>query len=344
MDDSTLPVRILIEAAGTATCLSVLKGLNEQSRHTFKTVVVDMDVQAAGRYVADKFYTVPSSKENDYVDHILTLCSENHIDLFIPIMDHGFKAIASRKQDFLEAGCFPVIANPRSIAICMDKYNTHRFFCENGIRSPETFTEEDPFNDITYPCIVKPRTGGVASQNVFLARNQKELAFYTQEANYVIQECIQGREFTADGLSSLDGKTFITAVIRERVSTKGGVSIKSKVVLPDEASRITPFLRTIAEGLELPGAYNIQGFITDKGDICFIEVNPRFAGTHTFSIRAGLNSIACILDMFKKEKTPEQLQQEIIINDRLEMTRYWNEIFIENGVASTWTKPFLKQP
>jgi len=338
------PTRILIEAAGTATCLSVLKGLNEQDQHAYRSIVVDMDPQAAGRYVADEFHTVPSSKTPEYIDRILDLCIENKVDLFIPIMDHGFNAIAPRKQDFLAADCFPAIADPDSISICMDKYKTHCFFCENGIRSPETFTEEELTDSVTYPCIVKPRTGGVASQGVFLVRNKEELAFYTKKPNYVIQECIQGREFTADCLSSLDGQTFIAAVIRERVSTKGGLSVQSKVVSAAEVALINPSLKIISETLKLPGAYNIQGFITDCGEICFLEINPRFAGTHTFSIRAGLNSIACILDMLKGEKTAEQLQSEIKFNDRLQMTRYWNEIFIENGVASTWTKPFLKKP
>ena len=302
-----------------------------------------MDNQAAGRYVADEFYIVPSSKSASYANSVLQICTERQIDLFIPIMDYGFQALAARKKDFLQANCFPLIADLEAITICMDKYNTHRFFCENKIPSPKTFCEGESTKEITFPCIVKPRTGGVASQGVFLVHTAEDLVFYTRETNYVIQECIRGREFTADCLSSLDGTEFIAAVIRERVSTKGGVSIKSKVVSPDEAERITPFLRTISHTLKLPGAYNIQGFILPSGDICFIEINPRFAGTHTFSIRAGLNSVAYILDLFKNQKTPKQLQREISINDRLEMTRYWHEIFIENGVASTWTKPFLKQ-
>ncbi len=335
------PIRILIEAAGTATCLSVLKGLQEQTRHVYQSIVVDMDPQAAGRYAADEFHVVPSSKDPGYADRILELCTKHRIDLFVPIMDHGFPALAARKNDFIKAGCLPLIADPESIAVCMDKYNTHRFFCENSIRSPQTFISKN--DSVPFPCIIKPRTGGVASQGVFLVQNKKDLEFYTQEPNFVIQECICGREFTADCLSSLDGAVFIAAVIRERVSTKGGVSIKSKVVSPDETRRITPSLKAIAQTLRLPGAYNIQGFITPSGDICFIEINPRFAGTHTFSIRAGLNSIACILDLIKKQKTPEQFQAEIKINNSLEMTRYWNEIFVENGAASTWTHPFLKQ-
>jgi len=335
-------IRILIEAAGTATCLSVLKGLKQQARHPYWSMVVDMDPQAAGRYAADAFAVVPSSKKDAYADRILELCAKNRIDLFIPIMDYGFPALAARKQEFLQAGCLPLIADPEAIAVCMDKYNTHLFFHDHKIYSPKTFTE--PGDLIPFPCIIKPRTGGVASQGVFLAGNKNELAFHTREPNYVIQECIQGREFTADCLSSLDGKEFIAAVIRERVSTKGGVSIKSKVVSPEETAKITPVLETIACALHLPGAYNIQGFILNTGDICFIEINPRFAGTHTFTIRAGLNSIACILDMLRGEKAPEQLRKELTINTRLEMTRYWNEIFIENGVASTWTEPFLKQP
>jgi carbamoyl-phosphate synthase large subunit len=334
-------IRILIEAAGTATCLSVLTGLQEQKRHAYHSVVVDMDPQSAGRYAADEFHIVPSSKDPCYADRILELCTRHRINLFVPIMDYGFSALAARKNDFIRAGCLPLIADPSSIAVCMDKYNTHRFFCENNIRSPQTFISKN--SAVPFPCIIKPRTGGVASKGVFLARNKQDLEFYTQEPNFVIQECIFGKEFTADCLSSLDGEVFIAAVIRERVSTKGGVSIKSKVVSPDETRRITPSLKVIAQTLRLPGAYNIQGFITPDEDICFIEINPRFAGTHTFSIRAGLNSIACILDLIKKEKTPELLQAGIQINNSLEMIRYWNEIFVENGAASTWMHPFLKQ-
>ena len=69
-------------------------------------------------------------------------------------------------------------------------------------------------------------------------------------------------------------------------------------------AEIERFIERISTELGLPGVYNIQGFISKEGKVFFTEINPRFAGTHALTIKAGLNSIKHILDLFPQQFYP----------------------------------------
>jgi len=327
--------KIFLEGAGTATCISVLKGLSEQKEHGYHVIVSDMDEFVAGRYFAHEFYKTISSKDENYIKNILDFCINKNIDIFIPIIDYGFELLSKNKNLFQENNIYIMIADYDSISICADKYKTYNFFKENNISTPYTDAHINDFS-LKFPAIIKPRIGGRSTIDVYKINSYNELHFYTKNNNnYVIQEFIKGREFTADCLNSLDGKEFISSVIRERLETKGGLSVKSSLIDKETSKRIEPFIKKISLLLKLPGVYNIQGFISHENKIFFTEINPRFAGTHAFTIKAGLNSIKHILDMFKGDSI-EKIKSEININHNLKMLRFWNEIFIEEGGAHTW--------
>lgn len=336
---------ILIEGAGTASAISAIKGLSECGM-PYRTVLLDADGFVAGRYLADKFYKSIPSKDENYVDFALDVCRKEYVNLYIPIIDYGFEKLSLNKKRFLDNGVFIMIADYPSIKICSDKYLTHKFFIDNGIPTPETFTVEDKKNiDFGHSFIMKPRFGGRASLDVHKVHSQAELE-YTLKAgnNFIIQRFIEGIEFTADCLNSLDGSIFIEAVVRERVETKVGLAIKARMLSKNLSGRIKEHVAKISLALKLPGAYNIQGFVDSKGSVFFTEVNPRFAGTHAFTIKAGLNSMKHILEMLDG-RSADEIKNSLKINDKIKMVRYWTEIFIEgdldNGFVSSW-KNLLK--
>lgn len=320
---------ILIDAAGTATALSILKGLNKQKAFNIKKILIDHNDFVSGKYLSDKFYQVPFSSDPKFSDSILEICEKEKIDIFIPIIDRSFPVLARKKQAFDENNTFLLLPGLQNILTCVDKFKTYQFLKKNNIPTPETYLS---YKNIKFdkPLIIKIRKYGIGSQNVFKLDDKNEMLFYTKNRkNYILQEYIDGREFTADCLSNLDGSHFITAVIRERLEIKNGLAVKIKFVEKKLASEILVFIKKISELLNLPGAYNIQGFITNK-NIYFTEINPRFAGGHAFTIEAGLNSIEYIIEMINGV-SPEEIKKRIKINENLKMIRYWNEIFIDNN-------------
>ena len=171
---------------------------------------------------------------------------------------------------------------------------TFKFFKENNIPTSETYLLEEAINkieigELDFPLFIKPRVGGRASIGARKINNKEELYFYTRNSrNWIVQRYIDGMEYTIDCLNTLDRRRCLGGVVRKRIEIKGGLSVKSEVVYDKE---LLDYAIKIGEKLRIVEPYNIQAFRDEHGNIYFTEVNPRFAGTHAFTIIAGLNSI-----------------------------------------------------
>lgn len=330
-------ITILIEGAGTATAISVLKGLSRIKDTKVKTIITDVDPWSSGRYLADVFEIVPSSKDPMYVDAVYDLCKKYEVDIYIPIIDYGFDQLSKNKERFLDIGTSLIISDPETIEITQDKWKTRQFFKQNNIPTPSTWLEKE---EVQLPAIVKPRTEGRASIDAHMVETEEQLFFYANKLeNPIFQTYITGQEFTADSLSDLAGNTFIESVVRARVETKGGVSTKASVITGEVADTIKKYIKQTVETLHIPGVCNIQGFVREDGTIIFTEINPRFAGTHAFTIEVGLNSIAEIIALHSGASA-DDIQSHIQIDSNKKMVRYWNEIFFDNDTVSTWDNLF----
>ncbi|WP_457642396.1 ATP-grasp domain-containing protein, partial [Persephonella sp.] len=214
---------IILDGSGTATAISVIKGLRKQNKYKVKIVAIDMDEMNAGRFLADKFYVVPPASDENFIEKVLQICEEEKADIFVPIIDIAFLKLSQNRNRFKEVGTFLLLANKETLEITSDKLRTYEFFVNNNIPTPHVFKIDECFE---FPVFVKPRVGGRASINAFKVENGKELELYLSKIpDLLIQEYIEGNEFTADCLNSLDGKHFIECIVRKRVETKGGVSV-----------------------------------------------------------------------------------------------------------------------
>ncbi len=320
---------VVVDAAGTATATSVIKGLRHQTKYKCKIITLDTNPFIAGRYFSDGFYTVPPAQHSDAISTLLKICMKEQADLLVPIFDLWLPRISRAKRAFQETGIFPLISAPETIDVCADKYETFSFFKENNIPTVKTFSREDALkkvrkNKLAFPLFIKPRVGGRASINVYTVANKSELQFYiSRSKNWIVQEFVKGDEFTLDCLNTLDGKKCVAVVVRKRIETKGGLSVKSEVI---HDSDLVSYAIKIGEKLKMVGPYNIQCFKDEDGELYFTEINPRFAGTHAFSIAAGINSILYVLDMLNGIDVKPLFNQ---IRYDLRMVRFWDEIIVK---------------
>lgn len=329
---------ILIEGAGTATCISLIKGLRKQQEFPVRIISTDMGELVAGRHFSDAYEVVPGSKDPGYIDHMLELCKREQVDVYIPIIDYGFRVLSQARERFASEGVYLMIMSPEKIETVLDKYKTFEFFASLGLNTPHTWEAQstEEATALPYPVLLKPRVDGRASLGVYIVENVEEFAFHTRENdNYVIQHIVGGREFTVDVLSNLDGSRYIASCVRERVETKGGVSVKATIIEEPYRAQIESDVQTIVEALEVPGICNVQGFISEDGTISYTELNPRSAGTHAFSIFAGLNSAHRLLQLMSGV-SEEDIANSIEINPEAQMVRYWNEVFTSGEQTSTW--------
>lgn len=195
-----------------------------------KVVAVDISNTAPALYHADYFHLVPRISEDGYIESIVEVCKKEDIHLIIPTIDTELKKLADNKE-YIESKTNAKIhvSSKDVIGICRDKYNTQAFFEENGFGVPRLITKDDINNkNYNFPLFIKPLNGS-SSINTFKVSNEKELDFFLEYVpSPLVQEFIEGEEFTVDVFTDFDGNP-ITIVPRVRLATRGGEVAKGLV-------------------------------------------------------------------------------------------------------------------
>jgi len=177
--------------------------------------------------------------------------------------------------------------------ICNGKYETYQFCLRNNIPVSVTMLAADiAGRKFKYPAIVKPRLRR-GSVNVFTVQSEDHLRLFS---NYVpdalIQDFVEGTEFTVDVLCNFSGKV-ISVVPRERLVIRAGVSDKG---ITRKNKAVMDFAENVAVRLRIAGAANIQ-CKCDGNRVTLIEVNPRFSGGIPLTLASGADFPSWLLQM-----------------------------------------------
>ncbi|MCY6959581.1 ATP-grasp domain-containing protein [Clostridium brassicae] len=242
------------------------------------------DLVPAEKFV-DKFYKVPKISHPLYIKSLLKICKEEKVDLLIPLYEKEFINLCNFRNRFEEQGTKLLLSNLDVINTFNNKYSTYEFFINNNIDTPKTYLKDSLPNKLDYPLIIKP-IDGMGSSNVFKIKNEKELHFFIEYIEKpIIQECIEGIEYTIDVLCDLNG-VVISAVPRERIEVRSGEVSKSRTV---KDFPIINDVLDLCSKAKFIGPITIQCIVTKDKKIKFIEVNPRFGGGVPLSFEAGVN-------------------------------------------------------
>ena len=308
-----MEINILILSAGRR--VELIKCFKEAAKIKgikSNIVAADMSKTAPATYFADKSYIIPRVAQEGYIESIIDICNKEEIKLIVPTIDTELRVISVNKALIEERTKAKVlVSDKRVIDICRNKKNTNKFFEKNGFGVPREISEKD-INEENYnfPLFIKPLDGS-SSINAFKINNKKELEFFKDYIKKpIIQECIEGKEYTIDAFMDFDGQP-ITIVPRERIATRSGEISKGKIIkdreLIDEVKKVIEILKPI-------GHITLQCMKTNEG-IKFIEINPRFGGGAPMSIKAGANSP---LNLYK-----------LLLGEKL----FYNEDYEENMMA-----------
>jgi carbamoyl-phosphate synthase large subunit len=242
--------------------------------------------------------------------------------LIIPTIDQELLLWAEHKEEFARRGVHVSISPPETIRVCNDKWETYRFFKEHRFPFPETFLPEMLTYKMQFPLFIKPR-GGRGSVQSYIVKNKRELDFFVEYVpEPLIQDYLQGKEFTVDAFYSSDGE-LISYVPRYRLVIRAGVSDRGRTF---RNKRLTEWLMKIGQKMKFEGAVNIQGKIF-KNRVTFFEINPRFSGGIQLSTAAGINFSELLL----RELGGETLKPRVgKYDDHLTMTSYEDSLFLDS--------------
>ncbi|MCR8892489.1 ATP-grasp domain-containing protein [Bacteroides sp. ET336] len=275
---------------------------------------------------ADGYFISPLIYSENYIPSIINYCKENNVNAVLSLFDIDLLVLAKNKTLFENNNIKLILADPKFVEICNDKWETYKFINNLGLNTPKTYlNKEDLKHDIkegiiSYPIIMKPRWG-MASMGIYKVDNDLELDVFTEKCykdifksylkyessftrdNAIIyQEIINGEEYGLDVLNNLDGE-YIDTFAKQKIAMRSGETdlgrTSSNLLFKDVAKIISSYSKH-------QGILSVDCFKNDKG-IFIIEMNCRISGHYPLAYLAGFNYPQLLIDWLNGKTTDRSL-------------------------------------
>jgi carbamoyl-phosphate synthase large subunit len=277
------PLNILMTAGSRRVPLvHAFRNALRSTGNAGRVIVTDVNPLSPAVHVADRAYRVPMATDPDYLPELLAICEAEGVRLVVPTIDDELPLIGASRDRFHAVGAIAACSSEQTALLCNDKYATCRHLLAAGVAAARTWTMDELPADAALPLFIKPRVGRGAV-SAFPVRSKRELWFfgsYVQDP--VIQEYLEGPEFTIDVMCDFDGRP-LSIVPRERVVIRSGVMDRGRTV---KDARLIDLARAACEAIRFAGPINIQCRMRGDEPVIF-EINPRFSGGIPLTIQSG---------------------------------------------------------
>jgi carbamoyl-phosphate synthase large subunit len=155
---------------------------------SIKIVGTGVEDFSGGNHLCSKYYKLPYSYFENYIDEILKVVNKENIDLIIPSTDYEAYFLSRNKKLFK---CEIAVSGASACEIYLDKYFTFQHHHACNIPFAKCFLPS-VYNNEFKNCIAKPRKGR-GSRGLIL--NPTEVTKLDDD-EYLIQELFEGDEIT----------------------------------------------------------------------------------------------------------------------------------------------------
>ena len=286
-------------------------------------VVTDVNPMSPAVYAADRAFRVPLSVEPQYIDRILEIAIGESAGLIVPTIDDELVLFGEAAPRFAAAGIRVAVSAPATTSLCDDKYLTCAALRANGVTAATSWLPSELPATPAFPLFVKPRRGrgGIGA---YAIRNTKDLEFFLgYVADPIVQEYLDGPEFTIDMLCDFDGRVLSIVPRRRDVIRAGVIDRGCTVNHPD----LIALAQACAAALPFIGAINIQCRMVGGRPVVF-EINPRFSGGIPLTIESGADFPKMLVDLAAGRAVEPAIGR---FRDRLWMTNYEASVFLTDG-------------
>lgn len=290
----------------------------------FKIYGIDIKEWNIKKYI-DRFKVVPKATEENEIKIIETIYSIIHEvspSWIISGPEEEVLILAKFEDEFNKKQCFIFHPPLDTLNIITDKYKAYKYL-NNYIPMPETYLlsdfKKEKIKNKNY-LIKKRRSRG--SSGIY---NLDNLPILTQqeEKEYIIQEFLEGREFSVDVLFDMEGK-ILNILTRERIEVDSGIAIATRTFFIDDVIQIIEFL---SDKLIFRGMVNFQ-FFESNGIYKLTDINPRFGGAsiiNWFSSNSFKKNLKNLLTGNWRD-----LRYKVINKKSLALYRFFREVIVIN--------------
>lgn len=285
-----------------------------------RVLAADLSPWAVALLEADGVVSLPRTDDAGFGDALDRACATDRIGLVVPTRDDELPVMAALRDRLARAGTVILVSSEAAVAACRDKLHFAEAVAAAGFECPRNVPP--PVRD--FPVFIKPRIGaggrgaGIVATPDALARARD--AILADGGEPLIQEVVEGTEFTVDAFVDRDGRP-ISCVPRERVVVVAGESVVSRTVRDEDLSDAT--LRLCA-ALELTGHLTVQALQTPDR-IVFLEINPRYGGAANLGFAAGAPTPEYAIRSARGEPLEQRLGRYEV---DLVMLRYADDRFV----------------
>ena len=326
------PRNVLITAASRRVPLvRAFKGAVARAGGRGRVLVTDVNPLSPAIHAADDWFLVPMATDPAYVDALLEICAAERISLLVPTIDDELEPMSAAIERFARIGTRVAVSPEVTNRICNDKYETCVHLRASGIAAAESCLPlQLPVNP-RFPLLVKPRVGrgGVGA---FPVKDRRELEFFLDYVERpIVQEFLDGPEFTIDMLCDFDGRP-LSVVPRERVVIRAGVIDRRRTV---QDPQLIDLALSVARVLPCAGAVNVQCRVVQGRPVVF-EINPRFSGGIPLTIAAGADFPMMLVALAAGQRVAPAIGR---FRGDLWMTNYESSVFLDAADLSAVRRP-----
>ncbi len=340
-------IKVLITGGGAPGIQGTLYSLrNNWDERKVKAICVDMNSDVVGKYLCDKFYTVPPGNDENFITEIFNVCEKEHVDVILPQVTNELEQLSRNIDKFKNEGTMVAISDANAIKLANNKLRLLEVAKSVGIPYPKyrvvtNFSSlEKAAEEFGFPFVVKPPEGsGMRGFRIIYDNIDRKPHFFgdkpdsskiTMEDLYrilgdefpplIAMEYLNGDEYTVDVLSS-DQEVHVI-IPRRRDKIRSGITFVGTV---EKKEDIINYTEKLTREIGLKYAYGFQ-FKYSNGVAKLLESNPRIQGTMVLSTIAGANVIYGAVKIALGEELP---QFRVKWNTRF--FRYWGGVGIREG-------------
>jgi carbamoyl-phosphate synthase large subunit len=261
-----------------------------------RVIGADLDPRmSAACREADGAVQVPRCDRPGFIDALLGICMQDHVDLIVPTIDPELEPLSAHAGRFREIGTEVAVSAPAVVSIARDKQRTAHFLASHGLPAPRTASPQEVLaapDAWPWPLLVKPRAGS-SSIGIRTVAAPAQLAELANSPDYIVQELLRGDEYTVNLFFDRAGR-LCSAIPHLRYEVRAGEVAKG-ITRRHAQLEATAW----ALGAALPGARGalcFQAFVDAAGRPVVFELNARFGGGYPLAHRAGARFAQWLLE------------------------------------------------
>lgn len=224
-------------------------------------------------------------------------------------------ALARMKDELLRrySNVVPIVEDAAKVELLDSKLRSYDYFLRLGITVPQRYHSVDDVPDGVQT--VFKRDSSFASHGVRMPVDTQGLrnliAHHGSDGRYLIQERIEGTEYSVDAIRLRDGRFVCGAYKVDKDICRDEARRYTSVCNPTNDLRRTPVTmpaledvaRTVLEGLDYYGVCGFDFIVRDDGTPYLLEANPRLTGGVSTQIAAGFDIPMLLLGCEMREIT-----------------------------------------